>query len=188
MSCAPFNIKDYFFGELAEPARSQMEGHLAACEACREELAGLDMTRAALLSVPDEEPPRRIAFVSDKVFEPRWWQRLWTSGPQLGFAAAAMLAVAIMAHGFLMRPVAPAVTATVATPVAEDDMTQRVQAEIAKAVAVSEQRQLARTIEIVNTKLREAKTEQREGLLMIRDYLERLEKKNSLIRRTMYDQ
>lgn len=66
---------------------------------------------AALRQVPDQDPPRRIAFVSDKVFEPRWWQRF----PAWGMASAsAMLSVSILAHGWMMRPVAPA-PAAVAT-------------------------------------------------------------------------
>ena len=35
---------------------------------------GCNLTQTALLSLADEEIPQRIAFVSDKVFEPRWWQ------------------------------------------------------------------------------------------------------------------
>lgn len=188
MSCSPFDLKDYFFGELPEPARGQVESHLSACTACREELAGLDLTRAALLAVPDEEPPRRIAFVSDKVFEPRWWQRIWSSNGQLGFAAAAMLAVAILAHGVMVRPAVSSPAVATAAPVQnEADIAQRVQVEVAKAVAASEERHLTRTLQVVDSKLKEARREQREGLLMIRDYLERVDKKNSMIRRTMYD-
>jgi anti-sigma factor RsiW len=189
MSCSPFDLKDYFFGELPEPDRKHTESHLAACASCRDELAALDLTRAALLSVPDEEPPRRIAFVSDKVFEPRWWQRIWTSGPQLGFSAAALLAAAIVVHGFTMRPVAPALTAAaVPDQVIEAEVAKRVGAEVARVLAASEQRQLARTLDLVNAKLREARADQRNNLLKIVDYLERLEKKNSMVRRTLYDQ
>jgi anti-sigma factor RsiW len=187
MSCSPFDLKDYFFGELAEPERGQVETHLAGCPACREEMGGLDLTRAALRCLPDEEPPRRIAFVSDKVFEPKWWQRIWSSGSQLGFAAAAMLAVAIVAHGYMMRPVAPVVQTSAS--VVETEVTKRVAAEVAKAVAASEDRQTARTLELVNARLRDAKTEQREILLTVRDHLERLAKKNAtFISRTAYDQ
>lgn len=187
MSCSPFDLKDYFFGELSEPSRVETETHLSSCASCRDELAGLDLTRAALLSVPDEEPPRRIAFVSDKVFEPRWWQRMWHSGAQLGFAASAMLAIAIIVHGFIMRPVAPVVASAVLPAAAiETEVAKRVGAEVARVVAASEERQYSRTLELVNSRLSEAKQVQRTDLLMIRDYLERLEKKNSMVRRTMY--
>ena len=43
--------------------------------------------------------PRRIAFVSDKVFEPTWYQRLWRPlAPAWGFLSAAALAGAIVFH------------------------------------------------------------------------------------------
>src|SRR3954447_24376931 len=106
MSCSPFDLRDYFFGELAPAERSAAETHIATCVSCREELAKLSDVKTLLLSsMQDEEPPRRIAFASDNVFEPSWWQRLWSSGPQLGFAGAALLALAIFAHGLLLRPV-----------------------------------------------------------------------------------
>jgi hypothetical protein len=47
----------------------------------------------------EEEMPRRIAFVSDKVFEPRWWQRAFSPT----FAAGVLVAAAILVHG-AMRP------------------------------------------------------------------------------------
>ena len=56
----------------------------------REELELLQATRTALQALPQEEAPRRIAFVSDKIFEPRWWQRIWQSGPAMGFASSRM--------------------------------------------------------------------------------------------------
>jgi anti-sigma factor RsiW len=182
MKCSPFELKDYFFGELGPAERDAVEAHVASCARCRDELATLNATRAALLSVPDEEPPRRIAFVSDKVFEPRWWQRLWTSGPQLGFAAAAMLAVAIVIHGFAApRPAPPAPVAVVPARIDETELAKRVQAEVAKAVAASREEQMAKTLSIVNARLRDAKMENREQLLMIRDYLERMDKRNSVM-------
>jgi anti-sigma factor RsiW len=186
MSCSPFDLKDYFFGELPEPARKETESHLAGCMACRDELAALDLTRAALLSVPAEEPPRRIAFVSDKVFEPRWWQRMWNSRPQLGFAAAAMLAAAIVAHGFMMQPPAHAVATVQPVQPSEAEIAKRIEAEVAKAMAESEERQLARTVSLVNASLKQARLEQRETLLMIRDYVERVQKERSVVRKAAY--
>src|SRR3954447_7825444 len=104
MGCSPFDLKDFFFGELSKADGQSVDKHLAGCVACREELERLQLTQAALLSVRDEEPPRRIAFVSDKVFEPTWWQRMWQSGSKLGFASAALLSAAIVAHGFMAAP------------------------------------------------------------------------------------
>jgi anti-sigma factor RsiW len=182
MNCSPFELKDYFFGELGQAEHAAVEDHVASCGRCREELAALGTTRAVLLSVPDEEPPRRIAFVSDKVFEPRWWQKLWSSGPQLGFAAAAMLAVAIVIHAFAMpRPaVLVGTPAQAPTAVNEAEVAKRVQDEVAKAVAVSQAEQTAKTLRLVDARLKQSRSEQREQLLMIRDYLERVEKRNSV--------
>ena len=78
--------------------------------------------------------PRRIAFVSDKVFEPKWWQVWLSSGPRMGFASAALLAGAIVFHGAMQpKPVAgPA-------PVAFDQarFEQRISEEVAKALPVA---------------------------------------------------
>src|SRR3954453_18474021 len=98
MTCSPSALKDYFFGELNAEERELVERHTQSCAACRDELSALDATRSAVLCLREEEPPRRIAFVSDKVFEPRWWQKLLVFGPKLGFASAAMLSAAILFH------------------------------------------------------------------------------------------
>ena len=139
MTCAPFDLKDYFFGELNAEQRGAVEQHVDACAACREELAALSATRSAVLCMREEEPPRRIAFVSDKVFEPRWWQKLLASGPQLGFASAAMLAVAIVFHAVRMRPApvagARAGRAGGSRRSIEAEIAKRVQAAVEKAVA-----------------------------------------------------
>ena len=84
MSCSDDDLKDLMFGELDEAARGRVETHVRECWHCQEELDRLRLTQAALNVLPEEEMPRRIAFVSDPVFEPRWWQRLWQSGPKLG--------------------------------------------------------------------------------------------------------
>ena len=177
-------LKDYVLAELSREESAEVEQHARACESCRVELDALSVTRAALLSVADEEPPRRIAFVSDKVFEPRWYHRLWNSGPRLGFASAAMLAAAITAHGWMARPL-PA-TAPVPVPVAssvpsEGEIETRVRAEVAKAVAAAQQAHLARTLELVNARLENVESRRREDLLTMRDILERTEKSNKIL-------
>src|SRR5579862_1598690 len=103
MSCS-IDLKAYAVGELAPREKLAVEDHARACQNCREELDRLNLTRSALASLEDEEIPRRIAFVSDRVFEPRWWQTMWHSGPAMGFASATLVAAAIFAHGFA-RPV-----------------------------------------------------------------------------------
>lgn len=98
------DLKAYLFGELPDEERRRVAAHLEQDPAARAELARLEATQAMLGFVQDEEMPRRIAFVSDKVFEPTWWQRFWASGAQLGFASAMMLALAIVGHGWMSRP------------------------------------------------------------------------------------
>ena len=103
MNCDPKpDWNAYALGELTAPERREAEVHLAACEACRDELATLRLTLDTLSTLRQEEVPRRIAFVSDKVFEPRWWQALWKPN----FAAACVLAAAILVHGFARPPAA----------------------------------------------------------------------------------
>jgi anti-sigma factor RsiW len=96
--------KAYVLGELAPDASRQAEAHLAACSICHEEAATLRLTVDTLSTLREEEVPRRIAFVSDKVFEPRWWQRAFNQTVFTPtFAAGALVAAAILIHGSL-RP------------------------------------------------------------------------------------
>jgi len=100
MSCEKYDWKAYALGELAANERREAEGHAATCEGCRGELAHVRLTIDTLSALREEEVPRRIAFVSDKVFEPRWWDVFLRPS----FAAALVLAAAILMHGYLTRP------------------------------------------------------------------------------------
>jgi anti-sigma factor RsiW len=107
MNCEPYDWKAYALGELAAAERREAEAHAATCEGCRGELAHVRLTVDRLSALREEEVPRRIAFVSDKVFEPRWWEtflRPARFNPTL--AAACVIAAAIVLHGYLLRPVA----------------------------------------------------------------------------------
>lgn len=131
MTCPNYDWKGYVLEELPAPERRRMEEHLKTCAACRQEVESLSLTTAALRRLPARQMPRRIAFVSDPIFEPRWWQRFWSSAPRLAFAAAAMLSLAILVHAFVPRfapPAAPAPAPLVATAETE----ARIQAEIDK--------------------------------------------------------
>jgi len=122
MSCPSYDWKAYALGELSPHARRDAEAHAATCSSCREELATFRLTLDALSTLRDEEVPRRIAFVSDKVFEPRWWRTLFHPS----FAAALVIAAAILVHAFV-RP-APAPTLDQAV------LQARIDAAVAKAV------------------------------------------------------
>jgi len=109
MSCSPFDLRDYLLRELAGPQqRRQVEAHVKTCAPCREELDRLRITEAALLSLADEEIPQRIAFVSDKIFEPSPWRRwlaaFWNSGARLGFVSAAMLSASLVLFALKQAP------------------------------------------------------------------------------------
>ena len=135
------DLKAYFFGELPEDERRRIAAHLETDAAARAELARLEATQSMLGFVQDEELPRRIAFVSDKVFEPTWWQRFWASGAQLGFASAALLALAVVGHGWLSRPIVQPLTATVDAAVVRavvaEEMGKRVQAPVAQSTGAA---------------------------------------------------
>jgi anti-sigma factor RsiW len=157
MSCSPFDLRDYFLKELPDPEGRQVEAHVKACQPCREELERLRLTENALFSLRDEEIPQRIAFVSDKIFEPsparRWWNAFWGSGARLGFAAAAILAIAIVVRPagrvtYLPGPPAQA-PATVVQTVSDAEIQSRVDAAVTKAVAQVEARQTEQTKQLV---------------------------------------
>jgi len=128
--------KAYALGELDASARREAEQHASTCSACQEELAGLRVTLDAMATLREEEVPRRIAFVSDKVFEPKWWQAFLHPS----FGAAAVVAAAILAHGF-MRPAAP--VATVDAAAIEARVTASVQQAVQEKVAEEVNRRVA---------------------------------------------
>ena len=150
MSCSPFDLRDYLFGELGEAERRQVDQHVRSCGDCHEEMERLRVTQSALLALPEEEVPQRIGFVSDPVFEPsgarRLWRTFWGSAPRLGFASASMLSAALVIFTFFR----PAVTAPMVAPAPdtakiEQQVSARVAVEVQKAVAESEARQEKKT-------------------------------------------
>jgi len=146
MSCSSVDLKAYALGEVARAEKTSVEDHVRACQGCREELDRLQVMHTALLGLEQEEIPQRIAFVSDKVFEPRWWQTMWRSGPAMGFASAMLLAAAILAHAYIRPVTSPApVQATLDSTQIEQrverEVNARLEATVAKAVRDSEARQ-----------------------------------------------
>lgn len=149
MSCAPFDLRDYFFGELPEADRQQVDLHSRSCPACREELNRLRYTQAALLAVPDEEIPQRIGFVSDRVYEPstllRWWRAFWGSAPRLIFASAAMLSVALLFSATHRAAPAPASEITAL----KADFSRQLNEAVERAVAETDARAEQRTAQLL---------------------------------------
>jgi anti-sigma factor RsiW len=169
MSCSPFDLRDYHFGELADPQRREVESHVKTCEPCREELGRLRVTEAALFALREEEIPQRIAFVSDPIFEPsllrRFFSDVWGSAARLGFASAAMLSAALVVFAFVHKP-APA-TVQLANGV-------DVQTIVDAAVA--------RKTEAVMADLQKA----RDQLLYAADELERSQKRTAAMKLAAY--
>jgi hypothetical protein len=156
MSCSPFDLKDYFLQELADPQqRRQVEAHLENCRPCHEELEQLRLTEAALFTLRDEEIPQRIGFVSDEVFEPSLWRRwlaaFWGSTARLGFASAAMLSVALIVFATTRPAPAPApIASTVNTAYVDTtDIDRRVQNAVDKAAQEIEARYAVKTEQLV---------------------------------------
>src|SRR5712671_3227044 len=135
-------------GELDAHVRQEAESHAAACSDCQDELAQLLMTLDTMATLRDEELPRRIAFVSDKVFEPRWYQKMFL---RPSFAAAALIAAAILVHAFMRPAVLPtSATAQVDTRAIEArvtaQVTERLQSEMATAVNTAVTKAVAETV------------------------------------------
>jgi hypothetical protein len=177
MSCSPFDLRDYYFKDLAENERRLTEVHVKTCASCREELDRLRGTETALLALPDEEIPQRIGFVSDPVFQPsafrRGWDALWGSAARLGFASAAMLSIALVVLA-LTRPVpqAPAPAPAITSAVLEAEVSKRVNDAVAKAVAESE----ARTQELLAASDKRHALETQAMIVRVDQYIE-VEKK-----------
>ena len=186
MSCSPFDLKDYLLDELAAPDRRLVEKHVGACSGCREELDRLRLTQAALFSLPGEEIPQRIAFVSDKVFAPSAWRRalqtFWGSSARLVFASAAIFSCALVVTA-LYRPVpAPAGPAAVSQAQLtrlQADFNRRLDAAVQKAVAESEARQERRTGELLRAVEQRNEFDRRALLISFGQNLEVMQKRHN---------
>ncbi len=188
MSCEGFDIRDYFLGELPELERSEASRHLSTCEECAGELDQLRFLTSALQTLPEEEPPQRIGFVSDKVFEPspvrRWWNSFWLSGARMGFASAAMLSVALLVSAWRQPAVTVVETRAVAASVAAApvDLQPLVEAATRKAVALAMAEQEKKTQALLATAERKHDQEQKAQNLQVEAAFEKLQKRYMLNR------
>jgi anti-sigma factor RsiW len=180
MSCSPFDLRDYFFGELPEDERRQVDFHVKGCAACREELNQLRSTQAVLLSVADEEIPQRIGFISDRVYEPsrvrRWWRAFWGSAPRLGFASAAMLSAAILVSAVRRPPPPPPAAPVVDVAGLQAGFSAQLHAAVAKAVAESDARHEQRTAELLAAAARRFDAERKADMAAVSQNFAILEK------------
>jgi hypothetical protein len=189
-------LRDYAFDEqLSQDERGAMEQHLAGCSGCVAELDQLRLTTTALRMMPDREIPQRIAFVSDRVFEPSVWRRFWNSGARLGFASACVLAAALVVSAWLYRPAqAPAViqaeapvkgTSQTASVSSDQGSSDQISAAVARAVAQvrAEDAQMIRAAVQESGRKRDA--EYRNQMIVIGENFDRLQKRLNLGYSTM---
>ncbi|HLY18275.1 MAG TPA: hypothetical protein VKR61_13675 [Bryobacteraceae bacterium] len=186
MSCSPFDLRDYYFKDLAENERRLTEVHVKTCAQCREELDRLRGTEAALLTLPDEEIPQRIGFVSDPVFQAsafrRGWDALWGSAARLGFASAAMLSVALITFA-LIRPASQsgAPAPAIDRAALEADFSRRLNDAVQRAVAQSEARQSSRTQELLATAEKRQELDIQAMRIRFNEYVEVEKKRQNLL-------
>jgi anti-sigma factor RsiW len=173
MNCSSEDLKAYFLGELSSRDKAPVEDHVRACHSCREELERLKLTQTALLALEEEEVPRRISFVSDKVFEPRWYETIWRSGPAMGFASAVILAAAILTYGFT-RPVV-AVTPAVDTAQIE----QRIEREVNARLDAAEAKQSAEFAKVLDATEKRFETRRQADLATVQQAAKYYEMKMS---------
>jgi len=193
MSCSPFDLRDYFLKELPHPQQLQVEAHIHNCTACREEVERLRATEAALFSLRDEEIPQRIAFVSDKIFEPsparRWLAAFWGSSARLGFASAAMLSVAITFSAWHRTPApAPGTTTAAHTAVVAQspamtpqEIDQRVQQAVVQAVAQVEARYQEKA-RLQLAEFQQSAEDARRQLILASAELDKVQRRNQILK------
>jgi len=184
-------VKGYFLEELSPGKLEEVERHLPVCQECREEVARLATTHAALMTLRDEEIPRRIAFVSDKVFEPNWRQRLWQSAPGLGFASAAMLSAAIFVHAYT-RPApvtqTPGLDQVAVQRIVDQTVAQRIDPAVAQAVAAAELKNNERTAELLQAAEKRYDLQRREDMLMVEEAFDYLRKRVNVAQMAAYQE
>lgn len=180
MSCTSIDLKAYALGELDDRATRDAAAHVHHCGECSDELERLRLTHSALLSLRDEEPPRRLAFVSDKIFEPKWWQRMWQSAPAMGFASAMVLSAAILVHAYTRpAPIVQQRPATVDTAAIEQQVETRLSARLTEAVASVRRADEQKMTELLAVAQRNSELQRRGDLALIRSEMEMVGKMNS---------
>src|SRR4051794_9883320 len=124
-------VRDYALEELPAAERPAIERHLATCPACAAELDQLRLTTAALRMLPDQNIPQRIAFVSDKVFQPSPAARFFSSFWKPGLISASIIAAALIIAN---RP-SPRQPDQPARTIQAQDVTKQINEAVEAAVA-----------------------------------------------------
>src|SRR5690606_27595758 len=170
------DLRELVFGdELARTPEAELQAINEHPES-QDELNRLLQLRETLLSLEDEEPPRRTVLVGAPVESGTpWWKRaMGFAVPGWGFAGAMALALAILTHGWMTRPAAPEFVAqapAAVTSAAAFDA-EAVNARIDAAVA----QRLAGSIAEVKAELRQE--HQREAQRLVAAAEQRLERQH----------
>lgn len=138
------DLRELVFGdELARTPEAELQAINEHPES-QDELNRLLQLRETLLSLEDEEPPRRTVLVGAPVETgaPWWKRRMGFAVPGWGFAGAMALALAILTHGWMARPAAPefvaqAPAATAASALDAEVVNARIDAAVAQRLAGS---------------------------------------------------
>jgi anti-sigma factor RsiW len=93
--CNHERLLDYLYDELPSAERAAFERHVQECVECRMELAELGGTRLALASWSPPDSELGFKIVRERPSAAR--QAFWTFRPAWGFAAAALLVLAVAA-------------------------------------------------------------------------------------------
>lgn len=182
-------VRDYAFDELPAAERQAMEHHLAGCGHCAVELDRLRLTTAALRTLPDREIPQRIAFVSDRVFEPSAFRRFWSSGgslaqSMLGFASACILSAALVFSVWhfasASRPAEVRTVVQTASASPEQSSSDQINAAVAKAVAQVRAEDAQMIEAAVRTSELKRDAEYRNQMIAVQENLDRLRKLSTL--------
>jgi hypothetical protein len=166
MSCEQIDLKAYSLGEATKAERKAVEGHAASCAECSAELESLGTLQVAMRSWADEEPARRIAFVSDKVFEPRWWQKLNWAQMLASAAMAALVAFAVVGKSREVPAGGSLVAQAIVDRAPEDTvaLAERVQNAVRIALAESEARHKQETVALVQATERRMRRENAQAM------------------------
>jgi len=176
-------LRDYAFEELPAGERLAVEQHLAVCGECATELERLRVTTTALRTLADREIPQRIAFVSDRIFEPNWFRRFWNSGAQMSFASACVLAVAIVVSAWHF---AGAKATEVRTIVQTASVPQgEINAAVAKAVAQVREQVREEDMKLIRAAEEKRDAEYRNQMISMGEYFSVQQKRLNFARVTM---
>ena len=193
-SCQQVDLKAYAMGEASAAERKAVEGHAVACDACRIELDSLGTLQAAMMTWADEEPPRRIAFVSDKVFEPSAWQRFVASfNPATLLASIALSGLIAFGVGRIAQTASIPVQSDVTTVVAADtvDLATRVDNAVKAALAENDRRHKEETTQLIRATEQRMRRENDEAfqqtMAIMESNFERLRKREARMIRASAD-